>query len=151
MNVTVQLMSILGSLPSTPGNSARQGSLACCSPWGREEEDMTEWLNSNNHQLREGQTQVMLKTLSQPSWGSCRFMSQPKRLTFSWFQGISSVHHLFLQPPTSPRRIHTLLFILGWPKHLFRFSVPSYSKTRMNVLANPIHLHPLDATLPMYW
>ena len=78
------------------------------------------------------------------------FMSQPKRLTFSWFQGISSVHHLFLQPPTSPRRIHTLLFILGWPKHLFRFSVPSYSKTRMNVLANPIHLHPLDATLPMY-
>ena len=25
-----------------------QGSLACCSPWGRKESDMTEWLNSNN-------------------------------------------------------------------------------------------------------
>ena len=22
-----------------------QGSLACCSPWGRKESDMTEWLN----------------------------------------------------------------------------------------------------------
>jgi len=26
-----------------------QGSLACCSPWGHEELDMTEWLNNNNN------------------------------------------------------------------------------------------------------
>ena len=26
----------------TPGDSERQGSLACCSPWGRKELDMTE-------------------------------------------------------------------------------------------------------------
>ena len=26
-----------------------QGSLACCSPWGSKESDMTEQLNSNNH------------------------------------------------------------------------------------------------------
>ena len=26
----------------------RQGSLACCSPWGQKESDMTEWLNNNN-------------------------------------------------------------------------------------------------------
>ena len=26
-----------------------QGSLACCSPWGRKELDMTERLNSNDH------------------------------------------------------------------------------------------------------
>ena len=32
----------------TPGDSEGQGSLACCSPWGRKESDMTEWLNSNN-------------------------------------------------------------------------------------------------------
>ena len=29
-----------------PGDSEGQRSLACCSPWGREESDMTEWLNS---------------------------------------------------------------------------------------------------------
>ena len=27
------------------GVGDRQGSLACCSPWGRKESDMTEWLN----------------------------------------------------------------------------------------------------------
>ena len=26
----------------TPGNSERQGTLACCGPWGRKELDMTE-------------------------------------------------------------------------------------------------------------
>ena len=29
----------------TPGDSERHGSLACCSPWGRKESDMTEQLN----------------------------------------------------------------------------------------------------------
>ena len=29
-----------------PGNGEGQGSLACCSPWGRKESYMTEWLNS---------------------------------------------------------------------------------------------------------
>ena len=31
-----------------PGDSEGQGSLACCSPWGRKELDMTEWLNKNS-------------------------------------------------------------------------------------------------------
>ena len=26
-----------------------QGSLVCCSPWGRKESDMTEWLNNSNN------------------------------------------------------------------------------------------------------
>ena len=30
-----------------PGDGEGQGSLACCSPWGREESYMTERLNSN--------------------------------------------------------------------------------------------------------
>ena len=30
------------------GYGEGQGSLACCSPWGRKEMDMTERLNSNN-------------------------------------------------------------------------------------------------------
>ena len=28
-----------------PGDGERQGSLACCSPWGHKESDMTERLN----------------------------------------------------------------------------------------------------------
>ena len=31
-----------------PGDGEGQGSLACCSPWGRKESDMTEQLN-NSH------------------------------------------------------------------------------------------------------
>ena len=30
------------------GDGEGQGSLACCSPWGRQELDMTEQLNNNN-------------------------------------------------------------------------------------------------------
>ena len=32
-------------LEQAPGVGDRQGSLACCSPWGRKESDMTEQLN----------------------------------------------------------------------------------------------------------
>ena len=30
------------------GDNEGQGSLACCSPWGRKESDMAERLNNNN-------------------------------------------------------------------------------------------------------
>ena len=33
----------------TPGDSEGQGSLVCCSPWGRKEPDRTEWLNHSKH------------------------------------------------------------------------------------------------------
>ena len=33
----------------TPADSERQGSLACCSPRGCEQSDMTEGLNNNHH------------------------------------------------------------------------------------------------------
>ena len=32
----------------TPGDSERQGSPACCSPWGRKESDTTELLSNSN-------------------------------------------------------------------------------------------------------
>ena len=32
-----------------PGDGQGQGSLACCSPWGYKESDMTEWLNNNKN------------------------------------------------------------------------------------------------------
>ena len=31
----------------TPGDSEGQGSLVCCSPWGRKESDTTKGLNNN--------------------------------------------------------------------------------------------------------
>ena len=32
----------------TPEDSEKQGSLACCSPWGHKESDMTDGLNNGN-------------------------------------------------------------------------------------------------------
>ena len=34
------------------GDGEGQGSLACCSPWGRKELDMIEWLSNNNNNNR---------------------------------------------------------------------------------------------------
>ena len=34
----------------TPGDGEGQGSLACCSPWGRKESDTTKQLNNNNRE-----------------------------------------------------------------------------------------------------
>ena len=38
----------------TPGDSGGQRSLACCRPWGRKEEDMTQQLNNNKKLPPEG-------------------------------------------------------------------------------------------------
>ena len=35
----------------TPGEGEGQGSLKCCSPWGRKELDMTARLNSNDSKV----------------------------------------------------------------------------------------------------
>ena len=40
--------SIDNEFEQTPGDSAGQGSLFGCSPWGLKESDMSEWLNNNN-------------------------------------------------------------------------------------------------------
>ena len=36
-------------IEQTLGDSEGQGTLACCSPWGCKESDMTQGLKSNNH------------------------------------------------------------------------------------------------------
>ena len=36
-------------LGQTPEDGERQGGLACCSPWGHKELDMTGQLNNNNN------------------------------------------------------------------------------------------------------
>ena len=38
-------------LGKTPGDSERQGSLVCCSPWGRKELDTTWQLNNNEYEF----------------------------------------------------------------------------------------------------
>ena len=35
------------------GDGERQGSLVCCSPWGRKESDTTERLNNNNNPCKD--------------------------------------------------------------------------------------------------
>ena len=39
-----------------PGDGEGQGSLVCCSPWGRKESDTTEWLNSNINRKTSGES-----------------------------------------------------------------------------------------------
>ena len=39
---------ILDMFEQALGDGERQGSLACCSPWGHKESDATERLNNNN-------------------------------------------------------------------------------------------------------
>ena len=38
-------------LGQTPGDDEGQGGLACCSPWGHKESDMTGRLNNSNYTL----------------------------------------------------------------------------------------------------
>ena len=46
-----------------PGDGEGQGSLACCSPWGRKESDTTERLNNNNNILKTGKGSTPVITI----------------------------------------------------------------------------------------
>ena len=46
----------------TPGDSEGQGSLACCSPWGLKELDMTERLNHNNAETKQEGTNGLINS-----------------------------------------------------------------------------------------
>ena len=53
-----------------PGDGGGQGSLACWSPWGRKDLDMTEGLNSNNKESNK-----YLPQFADPrSFFSCRYL-----------------------------------------------------------------------------
>ena len=43
------IVTLLNEFEQTSGDGERQGSLACCSPWGFKELDMTEQLNNSNN------------------------------------------------------------------------------------------------------
>ena len=65
----------------SPGDGEGQGSLACCSPWGHKESDMTEWLK-NNCSLKKKKIFKFLKTLNYhpelSSQVSCHSSEVPK-------------------------------------------------------------------------
>ena len=53
---------------STLGVGDGQGGLACCSPWGHKESDMTEWLNwTKSHGKPEGQNYLSVKKMWAPT------------------------------------------------------------------------------------
>jgi len=56
----------------TRGDGEGQGSLACCSPWGQKELDMTEWLNNNKYRSfkkSEINSQIVQTKKDQPVYG----------------------------------------------------------------------------------
>ena len=52
-------------LEQDPGVSDGQGSLACCSPWGRKDSDTTEWLHWTEDVLRACYSQIFWHVLFQ--------------------------------------------------------------------------------------
>ena len=51
----------------TSGAGEGQGNLACCSPWGCKELNMTEWLNNNTDFLRKDLLSYLTKIMGKPS------------------------------------------------------------------------------------
>ena len=50
----------------TPGDGEGQGGLACCSPWGRKETDMTEQLNNYNIMIQAHLVYFLRHSLNHP-------------------------------------------------------------------------------------
>ena len=63
----------------TPGDGEGQGSLACCSPWGRKELDVTERLNNNNNVRADAHTCEENKTVP---------TTKAKRMAAFWERGV---------------------------------------------------------------
>ena len=84
-------------LGQTPGDSEGQGGLACCSPWGRKESDMTQRLNNNNNRKRESHPWSFYPILAKRFLllGVC---SNVMRIS-SWLTTISSIAHYFRFTP----------------------------------------------------
>ena len=52
-------------------DSEGQGSLACCSPWGCKESDMTERLNNHQHPLARGYPHSSSQDVDRPFGNKC--------------------------------------------------------------------------------
>ena len=76
----------------TPGDSEGQGSLACGSPWGCKESDMTEWVNNNNNKsttnlVAYNNVNVFAQFLSVRCTGAAQ-LGPLLRVWLGWNQGV---------------------------------------------------------------
>ena len=91
-----------------PGDGERQGSLACCSPWGGKEYDMTEWLNNEMKQIwnHTGKNKHIW------SHFKCCLRGQ---LEWQWDPQGGSVYLLGHQKSRAKGRGNSYLELDGWP------------------------------------
>ena len=99
----------------TPGDSEKQGSLACSSLWGRKESHMTEQLNKNNWSSTSSRTPLMsfcntatwiiypsadlimqLNSSVDPPWIKSTFKTAAKTFMISLLSAIQHVHSVWL-------------------------------------------------------
>ena len=96
----------------TPGDGEGHGSLACCSPWGHKEEDMTERLNNNKNIFSRGTSLKSLLILLQYcfcptfcffwSWGRWNLSSPTRdRTPTSWIGRWTPNHWTTREVPES--------------------------------------------------
>ena len=88
----------------TPGVGDGQGGLACCSPWGRKESDMTKWLNwlidfipGTGHFSKEPMFLWLMHRDGCCSWAViflCHFRKQPGLFWRNDFRTISEIPFL---------------------------------------------------------
>ena len=109
-----------------PGVGDGQGGLACCSPWGRKELDMSERLNW---------TELIL--ISQGR--KCMRVLSCEMVGLDWNQLHLTHLSVFLKNWVFNNSKNQYI-TLGYPKSLFGFFyVRAYGKTQMNFLANSIY------------
>ena len=104
-------------LGQTLGDGDGQGSLACCSPWGHEELDMTERLNWSeslyNRALKEKSLDPNVWHCTVICWGSCNLYNEAalvsgQRLPSLWRlsqQAGTPVQSWTVLPPTTTQRL----------------------------------------------
>ena len=76
-----------------PGVSNGQGSLVCCSPWGRKESEMTERLNKNNQLLMEQDEDLQALDHREPVLFHRQGSRFPSKDRSPWTLGMICVDH----------------------------------------------------------
>ena len=71
---------------ASSGRCDGQGNLACCSPWGRKESDMTEWVNW---------TEIQITVFQKPSDKEIYLRTEIKRYLFLGRKAMTNLHSVF--------------------------------------------------------
>ena len=101
----------------------------CCSPWGRKESDMTEWLNNNNTGMRRAQqpTPVLLPGESQgwEAWWAAVYGVAQSQTRLKWRSSSSSRR--------GKGDIHSYVSALQMPLLLWGMISSTYGKAEWNL------------------